>query len=72
MSKAVVIHEYGGPEVMKIEDVEVGKPGTGQVKVRNRAIGLNFIKVYNRTDLYPLQIPAGIAKKGACVINPMS
>lgn len=52
MVKAVVVHEYGGPEVMKIEDVEVGKPGLGQVKVRNRAVGLNFIDTYFRSGLY--------------------
>jgi len=52
MVKAVVVHEYGGPEVMKIEDVEVGKPGPGQVKVRNKAIGLNFIDTYFRSGLY--------------------
>ncbi|MDH7795501.1 MULTISPECIES: quinone oxidoreductase [unclassified Beijerinckia] len=52
MVKAVVVREYGGPEVMKIEDVEVGKPGPGQVKVRNRAVGLNFIDTYFRSGLY--------------------
>lgn len=52
MVKAVVVHEYGGPEVMKVEDVEVGKPGPGQVKVRNKAIGLNFIDTYFRSGLY--------------------
>ncbi|MDB5535092.1 MAG: Alcohol dehydrogenase zinc-binding domain protein [Hyphomicrobiales bacterium] len=52
MSKAVIIREYGGPEVMAIEDVEVGKPGPGQVKVRNRAVGLNFIDTYFRSGLY--------------------
>lgn len=52
MVKAVMVHEYGGPEVMKIEDVEVGKPGPGQVKVRNKAIGLNFIDTYFRSGLY--------------------
>ena len=52
MSKAIIVHEYGGPDVMKIEEVEVGKPGAGQVRVRNRAVGLNFIDVYFRTGLY--------------------
>ncbi|WP_461209985.1 quinone oxidoreductase family protein [Desulfocurvus sp. DL9XJH121] len=54
MSKAFVIHEYGGPEVLSWEDVAVGRPGPGQARVRHKAVGLNFIDVYHRTGLYPL------------------
>ena len=53
MTYAIRVHEYGGPEVLKWERVEVGDPGPGDVKVRQTAIGLNFIDVYQRTGLYP-------------------
>jgi NADPH:quinone reductase len=53
MVKAVVMHEIGGPEVLVLKDVEIGEPGPGQAKVRNEAIGLNFLDVYYRTGLYP-------------------
>jgi NADPH2:quinone reductase len=53
MTYAMRVHEYGGPEVIKWERVEVGDPGPGDVKVRQTAIGLNFIDVYQRTGLYP-------------------
>src|ERR671927_415773 len=52
MVKAIVVHEPGGPEVLKWEDVEVGAPGPGEARVRHAAIGLNFVDVYNRTGLY--------------------
>lgn len=53
MSHAIRIHETGGPEVMKWEEVDVGDPGEGQVKLRQTAVGLNFIDVYFRTGTYP-------------------
>lgn len=56
MTKAIVVHQTGGPEVLKWEDVEIGEPGPGQARVRHTAIGLNFIDIYFRTGLYP---PAG-------------
>jgi NADPH2:quinone reductase len=58
MSRAFVIHEFGGPEVLKLEQREVGPPGPGQLRVRHRAIGLNYSDVYNRTGLYKLPLPA--------------
>jgi NADPH2:quinone reductase len=57
MTKAIRIHANGGVDQLKYEDVEIGAPGAGQVKIRNKAIGLNFIDVYFRTGLYPA--PAG-------------
>ncbi|PIE83746.1 MAG: quinone oxidoreductase [Candidatus Contendobacter odensis] len=54
MSKAICIHQYGGPEVLCWEEVEVGEPDAGQIKIRHRAVGLNYIDVYHRTGLYPL------------------
>ena len=53
MTQAIRVHEYGGPEVLKWELVEVGKPGPGEVRIKQTAIGLNFIDVYVRTGLYP-------------------
>ena len=52
MTKAVRVHKVGGPEVLTYEDVEVGAPGTGEVRIRQHAVGLNFIDVYFRTGLY--------------------
>jgi NADPH2:quinone reductase len=54
MSHAIRIHRTGGPDVLKWEEVDVGEPGPGQVKLRHEAIGLNFIDVYHRTGLYPV------------------
>ena len=53
MTHAIRIHEYGGPDVLKWEDVTVGAPDPGQVKVRQTAVGLNFIDIYHRTGHYP-------------------
>jgi NADPH2:quinone reductase len=53
MTHAIRVHRYGGPEVLKWEEVEVGEPGLGEVRVRQTAVGLNFIDVYGRTGLYP-------------------
>lgn len=70
MSKAIVLHEKGGPEVMRWEDVTVGEPGPGQVRIRHTAIGLNFIDVYFRTGLYPaLELPGSLGMEAAGVIE---
>ncbi|QND52933.1 quinone oxidoreductase [Phyllobacterium sp. 628] len=58
MVKAVRIHQTGGPEVLTYEEIDIGAPGPGEVRVRNEAIGLNFIDVYYRTGLYPA--PGGL------------
>ncbi len=66
MVRAIRIHEYGGPEVMKFEDVAVGKPGAGEVRVRHKAVGLNYIDTYHRTGLYPVpSLPGVIGMEGA-------
>jgi len=49
MPKAIRVYEYGGPEVMKLEDVPLAEPGAGQIRVRQEAIGVNFIDIYFRT-----------------------
>ena len=66
MLKAIRIHEYGGPEVLRWEEVEVGDPGPGQLRVRHGAVGLNYIDVYHRTGLYPLpSLPWTLGMEGA-------
>ncbi len=69
MSKAIRIEQTGGPEVMKLVDVEVGAPGPGQVQIKQKACGLNYIDVYFRTGLYPQPLPAGVGQEGAGVIS---
>ncbi|MFN9959989.1 MAG: quinone oxidoreductase, partial [bacterium] len=58
--KAIRIGETGGPEVMKLEELDLGKPGPGEVRVRQTAIGLNYIDTYHRSGLYPVPLPSGI------------
>ena len=53
MTHAIRVHDYGGPDVLKWEEVEIGEPGPGEIRIRQTAIGLNFIDVYMRTGLYP-------------------
>jgi NADPH2:quinone reductase len=69
MSKAIRIHETGGPEVLRLEDIPVGDPGPGEARVRHTAMGVNFIDVYHRTGLYPLPLPAGIGVEAAGVVE---
>ncbi|KAJ6801551.1 uncharacterized protein M6B38_139595 [Iris pallida] len=57
MVKAIRVHELGGPEVLKWEDVEIGEPKDGEIRVKNKAIGVNFIDVYFRRGVYPAQMP---------------
>ncbi|MEH6527924.1 MAG: quinone oxidoreductase [Sneathiella sp.] len=71
MTKAVRFYEAGGPEVMKWEDVEVGAPGAGEVRIRHNAVGLNYIDVYFRTGLYPAPLPNGLGMEGAGVIEEL-
>ena len=70
MTKAIRIHETGGPEVLRWEDVEVGSPGPGEIRIRQTAVGLNYIDVYFRTGLYPVpEMPAVIGLEGAGVVT---
>ena len=57
MSLAVQIDQNGGPEQLKLVDVTVGQPGPGEIRIRHKAIGLNFIDVYQRSGLYTLPMP---------------
>lgn len=66
---AIRIHEYGGPEVMQFEQVDLPGPGEGEARVRHRAIGLNFIDTYHRNGLYPTELPAGLGSEAAGVVE---
>ena len=68
-ARVIRIEQPGGPEVMKLVEVDLGPPGPGQVQVRHSAIGLNYIDVYFRTGLYPQPMPAGIGMEGAGVVT---
>jgi NADPH2:quinone reductase len=70
MPNAIRIHETGGPEVLRYEQVETGEPGPGQVRIRQTACGLNFIDVYMRTGLYPVpELPATLGMEAAGVVE---
>jgi len=69
MTKAVRFHKTGGPEVLQVDDVQVGDPGDGQARVKNTAIGLNFIDTYHRSGLYPLPLPSGIGLEAAGLVE---
>ncbi len=70
MTKAIRIHKNGGPEVLVWEDIAVGDPGPGEARVRQHAVGLNFIDIYFRTGLYPSpSMPAGLGSEGAGVVE---
>lgn len=69
MPHAIRVHETGGPEVLKWEEVDVGDPGPGQVRIRQGAAGLNFIDVYHRTGLYKQELPFTPGVEGAGVVE---
>ena len=69
MTHAIRVHAVGGPEVMRWEDVSVGAPGAGEVRLRQVAVGLNYIDVYHRTGLYPLPLPFTPGLEGAGVVE---
>ncbi len=69
MPHAIRIHQTGGPEVLKWEEIEVGSPGPGQARVRQTVVGLNYIDVYHRTGLYPVPMPAVLGTEGAGVVE---
>ncbi|AEG68551.1 quinone oxidoreductase family protein [Ralstonia solanacearum] len=69
MTKAIRIVETGGPEVMQLVDVDVPAPGPGEARVRQHAIGLNYIDVYFRSGLYPQPLPGGIGMEAAGVVE---
>ncbi len=72
MTKGIRIHETGGPEKLLYEDVDVGAPGQGEIRIRHSAIGLNFIDCYQRSGLYPLPgLPLILGAEGAGVVEEL-
>ena len=69
MARAIRMHRAGGPEVLRVEEVEVPDPGPGEVRVRHVAVGLNFADTYFRTGLYPVPLPNGIGVEAAGVVE---
>lgn len=69
MARTVVIEKFGGPENMQLIDQPVGEPGHGEVRIAHKACGLNFIDVYQRTGLYPLELPHALGMEAAGVIE---
>ena len=68
-ANAIRIHEAGGPEVLRWEEVEVPAPGSGEVTIKNHACGLNFIDTYQRSGLYPVPLPSGLGLEGAGTVE---
>ncbi len=67
--KVIEIKKFGGPEVLEIKTVEIGKPGPNEVLIKNLSIGLNYIDVYHRTGLYPIPLPSGIGLEACGIIE---
>jgi NADPH:quinone reductase len=68
-SKAIQIHQHGGPDELQLVDVVVGEPGPGEVRIRHKAIGLNYIDVYQRDGLYPASMPLQLGMEASGVIE---
>lgn len=69
MTKAIVVEKHGPASVLKWQDVKVGKPSTGQIRIRHTAIGLNYIDTYQRSGLYPMALPFVLGQEGAGVVE---
>ena len=69
MTRIVKIEKTGGPEVLKLETINLGKPSPDEVTIEHKAIGLNFIDTYHRSGLYPVELPSGIGAEGAGIIK---
>jgi NADPH2:quinone reductase len=69
MPHAIRFHKPGGPEVLVWEDIPVGHPGPGEVRLRQTAVGLNYIDVYHRMGLYPQPLPSGLGGEGAGIVE---
>jgi NADPH:quinone reductase len=69
MIHIVRIHKTGGPEVLTWEEIEIGKPGPAEARIRHTAVGLNFIDTYNRRGIYPLPLPSSLGGEGAGVVE---
>lgn len=68
-TRAIRLHQTGGPDVLRLENQTLGDPGSGEVRVRHTAVGLNFIDTYHRSGLYPIGLPSGLGLEAAGVIE---
>jgi len=68
-SRAIRIDQHGGPEQLKLVTVQVGDPGPGEIRIRHRAVGLNFIDVYQRSGVYPMQLPVQLGMEAAGTVE---
>lgn len=66
---AIRIHEYGGPEVLCWEEIDLAEPGNDEARIKHTAIGLNFIDTYHRTGLYPMELPTGLGSEAAGIVE---
>jgi len=71
MTHAIRIYENGGPEVLRLEELDPGKPAAGEVQIRHTAIGVNYIDVYDRSGLYPVSLPSGLGREAAGVVTAL-
>lgn len=69
MAKAIRFHKTGGPEVLQLDEVQVGEPGPGQARIRHTAIGVNFVDTYQRSGLYPMPLPQVAGNEAAGVVE---
>ena len=69
MARTIIISEHGGPEVLTLSDRPVGEPGPGEIRIRHAACGLNFIDCYQRSGLYPMQLPAALGMEASGTIE---
>jgi len=69
MARTIIFEEPGGPEVLKLVDLDVGEPGQGEIRIRHKACGLNFIDVYQRTGLYPMALPHALGMEAAGIVE---
>ena len=68
-TRAIRIHEHGGPEVMRWEEVELAAPGSAEIRIKQTAVGLNYIDTYHRSGLYKIPLPSVIGREGAGVVE---
>ena len=69
LSRAVLIERSGGPEQLKLVEVQVGEPGPGEIRIRHKAVGLNYIDIYQRSGLYALPLPLKLGMEGAGIVE---
>src|SRR5258706_11963313 len=71
MARAIRYHTKGGREVLQLDEIQVGDPGPGQVRIRHTAIGVNFVDTYQRSGLYPMPLPSVAGNEAAGVVEAL-